>query len=81
MNTPASNSDTEVPAGFRVVEISREPVELYKILKFEGMAAGGGQAKVAVASGLVSVDGEVVPPKVSSKTAPREKMADKAAPQ
>jgi ribosome-associated protein YbcJ (S4-like RNA binding protein) len=81
MNTPASNSDTEVPTGFRVVEISREPVELYRILKFECMAASGGQAKVAVASGLVLVNGEVVPAEVSSKRAPRKKIADKAVPQ
>jgi len=43
----------------RVVEITREPVELYKILKFEGMAATGGEAKQAVAEGLVRVNGEV----------------------
>ena len=59
MDTPASNSDTEAPTGFRVVEISSEPVELYKILKFEGMAASGGQAKAAVASGQVLVNGKV----------------------
>ena len=47
------------PADVRVVEITREPVELYKILKFEGMAASGGEAKAAVASGQVLVNGEV----------------------
>jgi ribosome-associated protein len=36
-----------------MVEISREPVELYKILKFEGMVASGGEAKVVVAAGQV----------------------------
>ena len=77
MNTPASNSDTEAPTGFHVVEISGT-CGLYKILKFEGMAASGGQAKAAVASGQVSVDGEDVPPKVSSGQL-RGKMADKAA--
>ena len=59
MTTPVSQSDTENPAGFRLVEISREPIELYKILKFEGMAASGGQAKVAVASGQVLVNGKL----------------------
>lgn len=59
MTTPESQPDTETPAGFRLVEISREPIELYKILKFEGMAASGGQAKVAVASGQVQVNGKL----------------------
>ena len=42
----------------RDVEISQEPVELYKILKFEGMAASVAEAKSAVAAGLVRVNGE-----------------------
>jgi len=41
----------------RVVEISREPVELYKILKFEGMVTSGGGAKTVIAEGLVLVNG------------------------
>lgn len=43
----------------RVVGISKEPVELYKILKFEGMAASGGEAKLVIAEGLVLVNGKV----------------------
>lgn len=43
----------------RVVGISKEPVELYKILKFEGMAASGGEAKLVIARGLVLVNGKV----------------------
>ena len=43
----------------RKVEISREPVELYKILKFEGMVASGGEAKLVIADGLVQVNGQV----------------------
>ncbi|QMU61368.1 MAG: RNA-binding S4 domain-containing protein [Gammaproteobacteria bacterium] len=42
----------------RVVEISHEPIELYKILKFEGMAASGGEAKAVIAEGLVLVNGK-----------------------
>ncbi len=41
------------------VEIRTEPVELYKILKFEGMVGSGGEAKLVIAEGLVSVNGEV----------------------
>lgn len=43
----------------REVEITTEPVELYKILKFEGMASSGGEAKQVIADGLVFVNGEV----------------------
>ncbi len=43
----------------RLVEISREPVELFKILKFEGMVATGGEAKQVIAGGQVRVNGEV----------------------
>ena len=43
----------------REVEISREPVELYKILKFEGLVASGGEAKAAIAGGQVHVNGHV----------------------
>ena len=43
----------------RIVEISSEPVELYKILKFEGMVGSGGQAKQVIADGQVLVNGKV----------------------
>jgi|TARA_B110000263_G_scaffold234522_1_gene232213 ribosome-associated protein len=43
---------------FREVEISKEPIELYKVLKFESLVTSGGEAKAAVASGLVLVNGE-----------------------
>lgn len=43
----------------RDVIVTREPVELYKILKFEGMASSGAEAKAAVAQGLVRVNGVV----------------------
>ena len=43
----------------RTVEINRQPVELYKILKFEGMVGSGGEAKLVIADGMVLVNGEV----------------------
>ncbi len=43
----------------REVEVTVEPVELYKILKFEGMVPSGGEAKVVIAAGLVLVNGEI----------------------
>ena len=59
MTVAADHSDRNVPADVRMVEISREPVELFKILKFEGMVASGGQAKVVVAAGQVLVNGKI----------------------
>ncbi len=43
----------------REVVITHEPVELYKILKFESLADSGGQAKTVIADGLVLVNGAV----------------------
>lgn len=43
----------------REVEIIKEPVELFKILKFEGMTSSGGEAKLAIEQGKVLVNGEV----------------------
>ena len=43
----------------REVEITREPVELYKILKFEVLVSSGGEAKAVIDDGLVRVNGAV----------------------
>jgi len=43
----------------REVEITEEPVELFKILKFESMASSGGEAKTVIANGQVTVNGEI----------------------
>ena len=43
----------------RKVEITREPVELYKILKFEGLVTTGGEAKLLIADGLFTFNGEI----------------------
>lgn len=40
----------------KIVSINKEPVELYKILKFEGLLESGGAAKNAIANGLVEVN-------------------------
>jgi len=42
-----------------VLEISKEPIELYKILKIEGMVSSGGAAKIEIAEGNVLVNGAV----------------------
>lgn len=53
----------------RKVEITREPVELYKILKFEGLVSTGGEAKLLIGDGQVKVNGEV-------ETRRRKKIVD-----
>jgi len=40
------------------VLVTRIPIELYKILKFEGLVTSGGEAKAVIAEGQVLVNGE-----------------------
>jgi len=40
-----------------IITINKEPVELYKILKFEGIADSGAAAKAMVATGHVRLNG------------------------
>ena len=39
--------------------INKEPVELFKILKFEGIVGSGGEAKMVISDGSVKVNGTV----------------------
>lgn len=41
------------------VEIPKEPVELYKILKFEGLVPSGGEAKLVISNSMVKLNGVV----------------------
>ena len=41
------------------VDLSHFPVELFKILKFEGIAASGAEAKIMIDNGQVEVNGEI----------------------
>lgn len=43
----------------RNVEVIKVPVELYKILKFEGLVSSGAEAKAVIAEGQVKVNGAV----------------------
>lgn len=47
-NTTAAGDD-EV----QIVELSKQPIDLFKILKFEGLVGSGGEAKAAIAGGHV----------------------------
>ena len=53
----------------RTIDITIEPVALYKILKFEGLVATGGEAKLVIGDGQVSVNGEI-------ETRKRKKIVD-----
>ena len=57
-NKPKASVEEE-PLEIREVEISREPIELYKLLKLEGMVESGGEAKAVVAAGQVLLNGKV----------------------
>jgi ribosome-associated protein len=54
VDNPGMNDSSKI-----IAEIKEEFVELYKILKFEGLADSGGMAKQFIADGLVIVNGEV----------------------
>jgi ribosome-associated protein len=41
------------------IEISEEPIELYKILKLENMVGSGGEAKYVISEGQVIVNGKI----------------------
>lgn len=43
----------------REVEVTKVPVELYKILKFEGLVQSGAEAKAVIAEGQVLLNGQV----------------------
>ncbi|MGM0632061.1 MAG: RNA-binding S4 domain-containing protein [Pseudomonadota bacterium] len=43
----------------RDVELTRVPIELFKVLKFEGLAGSGAEAKTVIAEGQVLVNGVV----------------------
>ncbi|MDO8862279.1 RNA-binding S4 domain-containing protein [Haliea sp. E1-2-M8] len=53
----------------RTVDINKDPVELYKILKFEGLVSTGGEAKLLIGDGQVLVNGSV-------ETQRRKKIVD-----
>ncbi|MDF3127938.1 RNA-binding S4 domain-containing protein [Kiritimatiellaeota bacterium B1221] len=43
----------------RKVELTQAPVELFKILKFEGIAESGGEAKSMIENGHVLLNGKI----------------------
>lgn len=53
----------------KTVDITKEPVELFKILKFEGLVNTDGEAKLLIGDGQVRVNGVV-------ETQRRKKIVD-----
>jgi ribosome-associated protein len=51
------------------IEVSSQPIELYKVLKIANLVDGGGQAKYLISDGYVAVNGEL-------ETRKRRKMYD-----
>ncbi len=51
------------------IEVSSQPVELYKVFKIANLVGGGGEAKHLIAEGYVAVNGEL-------ETRKRRKMYD-----
>lgn len=49
-------SDISAIEEAQTIELLRHPIELYKILKFEGLVGSGGEAKAAIAGGVVLVN-------------------------
>lgn len=43
----------------QTIIINKEPVELFKILKFEGIVGSGGEAKTVISEGMVKLNGVV----------------------
>lgn len=43
----------------RKVALNKEPVELFKLIKFEGLAQSGGEAKKMIEQEMVYVNGEI----------------------
>ncbi len=68
MNSGPLNTIDDDDANNIIAELESEFVELYKILKFEGLTDSGGMAKQVIADGQVSVNGEV-------ETTKRKKIA------
>jgi len=54
---PEQQQEEEIYA--TLVEIREEPTALYKILKIANLVSGGGEAKLAISEGYVSLNGEV----------------------
>ena len=54
-----TNTAAVVNDKVETVRLMKQPIELYKILKFEGLVSSGGEAKAVIAGGLVILNNVV----------------------
>ncbi|MDG1951797.1 MAG: RNA-binding S4 domain-containing protein, partial [Gammaproteobacteria bacterium] len=53
MTDSKSNTSVVDDDEAQIVKLVKQPIELYKILKFEGLVGSGGEAKAVIDKGLV----------------------------
>lgn len=53
------SQDQEIEVEALGIEVSAQPIELYKVLKIANAVGGGGEAKMAISEGYVAVNGEI----------------------
>lgn len=53
MTNTETNATADADDEAQIVELRKQPIDLYKILKFEGLVSSGGEAKAAIAGGHV----------------------------
>jgi ribosome-associated protein len=56
MTGSEENGERDIEIEAQLIELTRQPIELYKILKFEGLVSSGGEAKAAIADGHVMLN-------------------------
>lgn len=59
MTDSKSNTTFTSKDEVQIVNLIKQPVDLYKILKFEGLVGSGGEAKSLIAGGLVILNNVV----------------------
>ncbi len=57
--SPETVGEDEIEIEAIGIEVSSQPIELYKVLKIANVVSGGGEAKYAIAEGYVAVNGEL----------------------
>ncbi|NLS13306.1 RNA-binding S4 domain-containing protein [Vibrio sp. SM6] len=63
------DSEQEIEIEAIGIEVSEQPIELYKLFKIANLVGGGGEAKHIIAEGYVAVNGDI-------ETRKRRKMYD-----
>jgi ribosome-associated protein len=54
-----ANMESDKSKSVETVTVRAEPIDLFKLLKLDGMVGGGGEAKLLIADGQVRVNGQI----------------------